>query len=356
MEDSVEPGQHARQQTAPVHIHQSSASEIPNFAYAFCPSLKRIVIPSTVKMIGEVAFRGCSHLEYVELNDGLEHIGNDAFRDCILLTSIDLPSTIRVICDRAFRDCKKLERVEFHHRKGRLEKPRQQQQQQQQLGSQVFRNCIALERIHLPSSVKVIGEKLFNSCVKLSEVMLSEGLRRIGNAFCRCLSLKRVNIPSTVYSVHKRAFSKCPKLVAVKLNKDIEKLVCYPGQMQRDWWNEGVPKHALRTYCLLTECNLLNRLGRLRVTTWRNHIQTMLKNIPSIPSKQLETYVGSIVTKLAVYEQLQRVAPLLELCIWKSKLVAEGAAQHRINCGASIIIPNVLSFLLMDRLPRKSVL
>jgi hypothetical protein len=82
----------------------------------------------------------------------------------------------------------------------------------------------------------------------------------------------------------------------------------------------------------------------------------MLKNIPSIPSKQLETYVGSIVTKLAVYEQLQRVAPLLELCIWKSKLVAEGAAQHRINCGASVIIPNVFSFLLMDRLPRKSVL
>lgn len=142
----------------------------------------------------------------------------------------------------------------------------------------------------------------------------------------------------------------------MKLNKDIEELVCYPGQMQRDWWNEGVPKHALMTYCLLTECNLLNRLGRLRVTKWRNHIQTMLKNIPSIPSKQLETYVGSIVAKLAVYEQLQRVAPLLELCIWKSKLVTEGAAQHRINCGASIIIPNVLSFLLMDRLSRKSVL
>jgi hypothetical protein len=132
------------------------------------------------------------------------NIGNDVFRDCTLLTSVDVPSTVRIIGDRAFRDCKKLERVEFHHRKGRLEKPRQQQQQQQQLGSQVFRNCIALERIHLPSSVKVIGEKLFNSCVKLSEVMLSEGLRRIGNAFCRCLSLKRVNIPSTVYSIHKR--------------------------------------------------------------------------------------------------------------------------------------------------------
>ena len=71
MEDSVEwttPGQHAWQQTTPVHIHLSSASEIPNFAYAFCLSLKRIVIPSTVKIIGKGAFRGCSHLEYVELH------------------------------------------------------------------------------------------------------------------------------------------------------------------------------------------------------------------------------------------------------------------------------------------------
>ncbi|KAL3756558.1 hypothetical protein ACHAWU_009952 [Discostella pseudostelligera] len=292
-----------------IQIHPS-VNEILKFTFMDCTALKRIDIPSSVKVIGNDAFRGCKQLVHVELNEGLEHIGKNAFR-----------------------------------------------------------NCISLERIHLPGTLKMIGEKSFSGCVKLTEVTLSEGLRNISNdAFCRCLSLKRITIPSTVYSIHKRAFSKCPKLVAVKFSEEIEALVCYPREMQRNWWNEGVPKHALRVYCLLAGSNIPKRLAKLRVEKWRIQIETMIKRLPSIPSKDLESYHESIVSKLAVYERLQKIVPLLELAIWKSKLVEEFPTNdailsdkairlhHRINCGASVIIPNVVSFLLMDRLPRKSVL
>lgn len=324
--------------------------------FLFCSSLENISVPSSVKMIGDGAFRGCTQLEHVELKDGLEHIGNDAFRDCTSLKTIVVPCTVKVIGDRAFRDCTALKRVVLHE--GSL----------QQLGKQIFRNCISLECIHIPCTVKALEEKSFSGCVKLTEVNLSEGLRKINNdVFCRCLSLKRMKLPSTVYSIHKRAFSKCPKLVAVMFSDKIKELVCYPENAPRDWWNEGVPKHTLRTYFFLAASNIPKRLRQLRVTKWRILIENMLKNIPSISSKQLDAYHGSIAAKLAVYERLQKIAPLLELAIWKAKLVQECDAnstdlssamklEHRINCGASVIIPNVVSFLLMDRLPRKSVL
>ena len=296
------------QRATHIQIHPS-VNEISKFSFMDCTFLKKIVIPSTVKAIGTGAFRGCKRLVHVELNEGLEHIGKNAFR-----------------------------------------------------------GCISLERIQLPCTVKMIGEKAFSGCVKLTEVKLSKGLRKISNdAFCRCLSLKRITIPSTVYSIHKRAFSKCPKLIAVKFSEEIEALVRFPENVQRDWWNEGVPKHALRVYCLLAESNIPKRLAKLRVEKWRIQIETMIKLLPSIPSTPLEGYHESIVSKLAVYERLQKIVPLLELAIWKSKLVEEFAAnnailsdkairlQHRINCGASVIIPNVVSFLLMDKLPRKSV-
>jgi len=73
----------------------------------------------------------------------------------------------------------------------------------------------------------------------------------------------------------------------------------------------------------------------------------------------LNTYFASIDSKLAGYEWLQDALSLLELTIWKSKiqelynpnndsLGVNTKSECHINCGASVIIPNVLPFLLQD--------
>ena len=63
---------------------------------------KNTVIPSSVKVIAEGAFRGCAKLRRIEIPEGITTIGASAFRGCTGLTSVKLPSTITTIGTYAF--------------------------------------------------------------------------------------------------------------------------------------------------------------------------------------------------------------------------------------------------------------
>ena len=58
--------------------------KIGDEAFHECSSLKSIELPSTstVTEIGNYAFRGCSNLREVTLNEGLQKIGDGAFYGC----------------------------------------------------------------------------------------------------------------------------------------------------------------------------------------------------------------------------------------------------------------------------------
>eukprot|EP00980_Cylindrotheca_fusiformis_P001029 scaffold277_cov95-Cylindrotheca_fusiformis.AAC.1 len=62
-----------------------------------CKSLKEVDIPSTVKGIGDYAFKGCTHLERLGLHERLERIGEFAFRESETLKEVDIPSTVNRI-------------------------------------------------------------------------------------------------------------------------------------------------------------------------------------------------------------------------------------------------------------------
>ena len=57
------------------------------------PASILIKLPSTVTEVGQGAFKGCTNLREVELNEGLEKIGYGAFYRCTSLPSIKLPLT-----------------------------------------------------------------------------------------------------------------------------------------------------------------------------------------------------------------------------------------------------------------------
>jgi hypothetical protein len=69
----------------------------------------------------------------------------------------------------------------------------------QLIDSQMFRNFTSLQRISIPSTVKIIRYLAFDNCNQLKSVELSEGLQLIDKqAFRNCTSLEGVSIPSTV--------------------------------------------------------------------------------------------------------------------------------------------------------------
>lgn len=67
-----------------------------------CVSLKEIVIPENIKIIGEYTFHGCVALENAVLSNGLEEIGAFAFGDCVSLKSINIPDSVKTLGQRHY--------------------------------------------------------------------------------------------------------------------------------------------------------------------------------------------------------------------------------------------------------------
>ena len=109
------------------------ASSVFNSQY----NLQSIVLPSSLKKIGDGAFSYCSGLTSINLPQGIEEIGQDAFRECSSLTHVDLPASLK--------------RVE----------------------SYMFYGCSALQSVTIPAEVTSIGSQIFYNCANLTEMTSS---------------------------------------------------------------------------------------------------------------------------------------------------------------------------------------
>ena len=78
---------------------------IGDYAFAFCISLKSVVIPKGCNRLGFGAFSGCVSLESVTFPEGLTIIDNQCFVGCSKLSQVHLPSTLKYIGTWAFSDC-----------------------------------------------------------------------------------------------------------------------------------------------------------------------------------------------------------------------------------------------------------
>ena len=77
-----------------------------------CKNLSSVVLPSTLKVIGDGAFEGCSSLKSIDLPEGLLYIDCYAFHNSGL-TSINLPKSLRVINFAAFTNCNSLAEIQI---------------------------------------------------------------------------------------------------------------------------------------------------------------------------------------------------------------------------------------------------
>jgi len=154
--------------------------------------VKRVRVHPSVTVIPERAFYKREKLKEIELCDGLLEIGSKAFSmgqwgaDGCSLKRIIIPSSVKTIGSNVFHRCRKLEEVILF-------------EGLREIGSHAFDGCKVLKRINIPSTVTHIRDNAFAWCGQLEDIELSEGLLEIGEfAFIECTSLTRIRIPSTI--------------------------------------------------------------------------------------------------------------------------------------------------------------
>ncbi len=125
---------------------------IDDAALKYAP-IKKLVLPATIKSIGDEAF-SFSAIEEVDFDNISGHeckLGKYAFSHCVNLKEIEIKGGTVRISEGAFADCFALEKAVIP---GGV----------QEIGKDAFSNCAKLEDLQLPSSLTTIGESAFWNC------------------------------------------------------------------------------------------------------------------------------------------------------------------------------------------------
>lgn len=125
------------------------------------------------------------------------------------ITSVIVEQGVTGLGKRLFKDCMKLQNVSLPS-------------SLTDLGDYTFYNCDSLESIRLPNTLTSIGAHVFNNCTNLSSVTIPESVTEIESyAFFNCDSLTSIIIPEAVGLVGYNAFSKCDNLTRVEVYADV---------------------------------------------------------------------------------------------------------------------------------------
>ncbi len=217
--------------------------------------LTKVSIPSTVKTIGQGAFKDCDDLTEItidenspylsfqggvlfnkgktvlyhallpvvgeyEIPEGVMSVGDNAFRGCTGLTGVAISSTVAQIGDHAFYDCTSLNSIVvatgnsyfavqdgilFNHTKKKMLRVLPSAidgaytipSYVNEIGRYAFEMCSGLTSLTIPCGVTTVGNGAFDSCSSLEELTVDFNydltLANIENHFSGC-NLRIINV------------------------------------------------------------------------------------------------------------------------------------------------------------------
>lgn len=232
-----------------------SITEINNYAFYNCDSIKSIRIPKNVTSIGEYVFYDCNNLKYFDVSVSNETYSSDKFGvlfdktkqnlyvypQASQIKSYDIPNTVINIDAWAFNDVVNLEHLYIPKSVENIGR------------NSVFNYCDNLTSIavdennknyssdnygvlfnknkttliqypkgndrtfySIPDSITSIDSSAFYKCVNLTSVTCGNRTMSIGcSVFSDCYNLTTITIPNSVISIDSSAFGACDSLTDV---------------------------------------------------------------------------------------------------------------------------------------------
>lgn len=188
-------------------------TRIGNYAF-YCTSALNVLIPNTVKTIGDSAFRGQStssgqtpvteatdekkttSLVSITIPSSVESVGNNAFADCANLTSVSTTEGLKTVGDGAFQGCTSLQYIDF------------------------------------PASITQIGEGAFSSCQSILSVRFAPGTNGVSignNPFTKCWNLRVVVLPEKLDKISNGMFAGCNMLTYLCIPAGVSQIYEHGG-------------------------------------------------------------------------------------------------------------------------------
>lgn len=143
-------------------------TEVQEGAFWGSPFLENIVLPATVKKVGNNAFTECKKLKTVSLPAGLTALGEEAFKGDSALTEITLPNEITTIQPGTFQGCESLKKVNMSS-------------ELKIIGNRAFQGCKSLETFDVPGDVTTLGDQAFAQCEALRQISIPMRTTSIGS-------------------------------------------------------------------------------------------------------------------------------------------------------------------------------
>lgn len=174
--------------------------------------LGTVALPATLKTIGHSAFAHSS-VEKIAFNEGLETIEGNAFYNCRNLDNVVLPTTLKELGEMAFYSCQSLMKIALPEGLTTLH-------------SATFKECTRLETVELPASLTQFEDQVFSTCYSLESMAVPEGTTVIPESFCyQCSQLYDLQLPATVEVIKNGAFGFCHGLEHVELPNSVTTLL-----------------------------------------------------------------------------------------------------------------------------------
>ncbi len=199
----------------------TGVTEIKTEAFYEAYSLYEVVLPSTLKTIGNSAF-AYSNIRKIVIPEGVETIGNSAFSSCINLLYASIPSTVTTVGTNIFYQCNRL--AEYYNASSqtigfgyavRVNSSTETNLSTDANGFVTYNGTDGLElvayfgnekHIVIPTGVVAIKEYAFYKSNILSAV-IPEGVIDVKISAFDQSTIYKVTLPSTLERIESRAFA-----------------------------------------------------------------------------------------------------------------------------------------------------